>query len=192
MSLNNTLPFAEFPMLETRRLKLREPDLSDAEDMLVFRGDPYVQRFNSEPMTDVSQAKELITGYHAAYLKATGILWGITLKGRDTVIGTVSLGIRYWISHHRADLGYDLAHAYWGQGIGREAVQEVVRFGFERMGLNRIEAETIEDNDESRKLLDKLGFVCEGIRRGYSLEDDAKYHGSAIYGLLKSEYKPRE
>ena len=192
MILNNPLSFAEFPVLETKRLMLREPDLSDAEDMLVFRGDPFVQRFNSEPMTDVSQAKELITDFHAEYLKTVGILWGITLKGRNTVIGTVSLGISRWISHHRAELGYDLAHAYWGQGIGREAVQEVVRFGFERLGLNRIEAETIEDNHESRKLLDKLGFVCEGIRRGYSLEDDAKYHGSAIYGLLKSEYKPRE
>jgi RimJ/RimL family protein N-acetyltransferase len=57
------------------------------------------------------------------------------------------------------------------------------------MGLNRIEAETIEDNRESRWMLDKLGFVLEGVRREYSLEDDGKYHGSAMYGLLRSEYR---
>jgi ribosomal-protein-alanine N-acetyltransferase len=57
------------------------------------------------------------------------------------------------------------------------------------MDLNRIEAETIEDNHESRHMLEKLGFVCEGIRREYSLEDDGEYHGSAMYGLLRSEYK---
>jgi ribosomal-protein-alanine N-acetyltransferase len=87
-------------------------------------------------------------------------------------------------------LGYDLAHTYWGRGIGREAVREIIRYGFERMGLNRIEAATIEDNHESRRMLEKLGFTCEGIRRGYSLEDDGEYHGSAMYGLLRDEYKP--
>jgi len=190
MILNNQPTFAEFPRLETKRLILREPTLPDAEDVFVFRSDPIVQRFNSEPMTDVSQAEELITNHHAKYLRTDGILWGITLKGKDTVIGSVGFSRRS--NHNRAMLGYDLAHEYWGQGIGSESVQEVIRFGFERMGLNRIEAETIEDNHESRKMLDKLGFVCEGIRRGYSLEDDGKYHGSAIYGLLKSEYKPRD
>ena len=62
-------------------------------------------------------------------------------------------------------------------------------FGFERMGLNRIEVETIEDNHESRRMLEKLGFILEGIRREYSLEDDGDYHGSAMYGLLRSEYR---
>jgi len=85
---------------------------------------------------------------------------------------------------------YDLAREHWGKGIGSEAVREILRFGFERMGLNRIGAETIEDNLESRRMLEKLGFVLEGIRRGYSLEDDGKYHGSVMYGLLRNEFKP--
>ena len=87
---------------------------------------------------------------------------------------------------------YDLAHAYWGQGIGSEAVIEIIRFGFERMHLNRIEAETIEDNHESVRMLEKLGFECEGIRRGYSFEDDGDYHGSAMFGLLRSEFHTRK
>ncbi len=85
--------------------------------------------------------------------------------------------------------GYDLAHEYWGKGIGSAAVSEIIRFGFERMGLNRIETETIDDNHESMRMLEKLGFTCEGFRREYSLEDDGKYHGSVMYGLLRNEHR---
>jgi len=52
------------------------------------------------------------------------------------------------------------------------------------MQLNRIEAATIEDNHEFRRMLEKLEFVCEGICREYPLEDDGEYHGSAMYALL--------
>ena len=188
MNSMDQIDFSEFPILETKRLRLREPVLSDAADIFVFRSDPVVQRYNSKPMEDVSEAKEYVRRHRAEYLNQDGIVWAVTLKAQDTVIGLV--GFHNWSYHNRAMLGYDLAHAYWGQGIGSEAVRQIIRFGFERMDLNRIEGETIEDNHESRRMLEKLDFVCEGIRRGYSLEDDGEYHGSAMYGLLRSEYDP--
>jgi ribosomal-protein-alanine N-acetyltransferase len=176
----------EFPVLETERLILREPVLSDAADIFVFRSDSFVQRYNSIPMEDISEAKELIEELHAIYRRQDGICWGVTLKEQDTVIGLFGFG--NWSVHNRAMLGYDLAHEHWEKGIGTEAAREIIRYGFEKMELNRIDADTIEDNHESRRLLEKLGFTCEGIRREYSLEDDGKYHGSTINGLLRSEY----
>lgn len=181
---------SEFPILETERLILREPVQSDAADIYVFRSDPLVQRYNSKPMENVSEARELIEQLRAIYLRQDGISWGVTLKGQKTVIGLFGFG--NWSVHNRAMLGYDLAHEHWGKGIGTEAAQVIIRFGFEKMELNRIDADTIEDNHESRRLLEKLGFTCEGIRREYSLEDDGKYHGSTINGLLRSEYNPRK
>ncbi|MGB3716891.1 MAG: GNAT family N-acetyltransferase [Candidatus Promineifilaceae bacterium] len=188
MNTVEELEFSEFPILETKRLILREPVVTDAADFFVFQSDPYVQRYNMKPLKNVSRAEEMIERSRAIYSRHDGILWAVTLKGQDTVIGSV--GFSAWSYHNRAMLGYDLALAYWGRGIGSEAVRAIIRFGFERMGLNRIEAETIEDNHESRRMLEKLEFTCEGIRRGYSLEDDGEYHGSAMYGLLRSEYNP--
>ena len=72
------------------------------------------------------------------------------------------------------------------------AAREIIRFGFERMHLNRIDADTIEDNHESVRMLKKLGFVREGIRRGYSHEDDGEYHASTINGLPRSDYYARK
>ncbi len=196
--------FSEFPLLETKRLILRDLVLTDAADIFVFRSDAYVQRYNSKPLVEVSEAEAHIKRYRAAYFNQERILWAVTLKGqglgsskglnyrkglcyrKGTVIGLV--GFSDWSrNHNRAMLGYDLTRAYWGQGIGSEAVREIIRFGFERMHLNRIEAETIEDNHESVRMLEKIGFTREGIRRGYSYEDDGEYHGSAMYGLLRSD-----
>jgi ribosomal-protein-alanine N-acetyltransferase len=176
-----------FPILKTKRLILREPVLSDAADIFVFCSDPVVQKYNARPIVSVSEAEELIVRNRAMFHREDGIVWAVTLKGEDRVIGMV--GFSAWSYHNRAMAGYDLAREYWGRGIGSEAVTRIIRFGFERMGLNRIEAETIEDNHESRRMLEKLGFILEGIRREYSLEDDGDYHGSAMYGLLRSEYR---
>ena len=65
---------------------------------------------------------------------------------------------------------------------------EVVRFGFERQNLNRIEAATIADNFQSVALLTKLGFRLEGLRREFSWEEDGTFHDSAMYALLRSEF----
>ena len=80
------------------------------------------------------------------------------------------------------------AHAFWGQGIGTEGVQAIIRYGFTQLNLNRIEAATIADNHESVNLLKKLGFRLEGIRRGYSWEEDGTFHDSAMFGLLRDEF----
>lgn len=189
MKTRRPYDFTEFPVMNTKRLILREPKLSDAADIFVFRSDPIVQRYNAKPMEDISEAREFIERHLAEYERRERIMWAVALKGAGTVIGLVGFG-NWSHNHNRAMLGYDLAYEHWGKGYGSEAVREIIRFGFERMGLNRIEAATIEDNHESVRMLEKLGFTCEGIRRGYSYEEDGEYHGSAMYGLLQSEYNP--
>ena len=176
-----------FPTLSTERLLLREVDPADARDLLTFRGDPDVQRFNSRPMTDISEALTLIDTVRKWYLALKGIHWGVTLHGDQRVIGLCSLhGLNRF--HQRGSIGYDLAREFWGQGIASEAVSAVVRFAFEQLALNRLEAVTIADNFRSVVLLERLGFQLEGTRREHSLEDDGLFHSSTIYGLLRREY----
>jgi ribosomal-protein-alanine N-acetyltransferase len=89
--------------------------------------------------------------------------------------------------HRRAEIGYELARAWWGQGLGAEAVREVAQFAFDCLQLHRIEAATIADNPRSVAMLERIGFQREGTRRGYSMEDDGVFHDGAIYGLLAHE-----
>lgn len=183
--------FSEFPELTTERLRLRPLRAADAAAVLVFRGDPVVQKYNAEPLQSVHEAADFIRELNDAYEARRVLVWGVTLHEEDTVIGAVSL--HSWNrTHRRAIVGYDLAHAYWGRGIGSEAVRAVLRFGFTQLDLNRIGAPTIADNHESVGLLKKLGFTLEGIRRGYSWEWDGTFHDSAIFGLLRDEFMESE
>ncbi len=183
MKNNTTL----FPTLTTERLILRELRPDDAADVLLFRGDPYVQRFNSEPLKTIEEAAAFIEELNAGNQAGRWLEWTITLQGEERALGVVGLGS--WAKYHRrAEVGYDLARAFWGRGIGTEAVRAVVNYGFTQLNLNRIEAATIADNHESVKLLKKLGFWLEGIRRGYSWEEDGTFHDSAMFALLCEEF----
>ena len=82
----------------------------------------------------------------------------------NIVAGNISCTWHKDVYAKTVELGYFIGENYWGKGIASEAVREIIRFGYDKMELNRIEAETIEDNHESRRMLEKLGFVLEGIQ----------------------------
>lgn len=179
--------FSRFPVLTTDRLVLREWIPSDAADMYSFRSDPETQYFNSEPMRDVSEATATIEEVRASFAAGEQIQWAVTLRPDDRAIGW--FGFNYWQRfHRRAEIGYDLHRAYWGRGIAHEGVAAMVEFGFGELGLHRIETETILDNVRSVRLLERLGFQREGVRRDYTLEADGEFHASTVWGLLEQEY----
>lgn len=179
--------FNTFPVLTAERLVLRELRLSDATDVLVFRGDPIVQKYDDPVIHTMAEAQAFIEELHDEYRARHGINWAVTLPDTDVVVGIFSL--HHWDQYHRrAEAGYGLAYIYWGQGFGSEALQAIVRFGFEQLTLHRIYARTIADNHESVRLLERLGFLREGTLRKHSWEDDDTFHDSVIYGLLREEF----
>jgi ribosomal-protein-alanine N-acetyltransferase len=181
--------FEAFPVLTTERLVLRELVPEDAPDLFRFRSDAEEQRFNSEPLRTVAAALALIEELRTGYAAGQQVQWGVTLAGEGRVVGL--MGINSWErGHRRAEIGYDLARPLWGRGLAGEAVAAIVRFGFERLRLNRIEAFTIADNVRSVRMLERLGFRREGLRRELTLEDDGLFHDGTIYGLLRREYAP--
>ena len=179
--------FTTFPVLVTERLILRDLRQSDAADVLVFRGDPIVQKYDDPVIHSEAEALAFIDELHAEYHNQEGISWAVSLKKQDVVIG--AFGLHHWNQYHRqAEAGYGLAGAYWGRGMGYEALRAIVQFGFDQMDLNRIYARTIADNHRSVKLLERLGFQHEGTQRKHSWEDDGTFHDSAIYGMLAQEF----
>lgn len=177
-----------FPILLTERLVLRDISLADADDVFTFAGDPVVQQWDGGPVNDVAIVAEWIEKDRAAAAEWKQFVWGITLKPSDTVIGRVSLGS--WAKHNNyAEIGYDLAKAYWRRGIGSEAVLAVVRFAFDVLRLHRVQAFPTMDNVASLRLLEKLGFVHEGTNREILLLDDGLYHSVGQYSMLEQEYR---
>lgn len=66
----------------------------------------------------------------------------------------------------QGEIGYELAPEHWRKGIMTEVVETIVHYGFEELGLHRIEAFVVPNHTASRKLLEKTGFTEEGILGG--------------------------
>lgn len=108
--------------------------------------------------------------------------------GGDMVhIGNIKIGpINKLYSY--ADISYFIGNKdYWGVGLATEAIKAVLKFGFEIIGLNRIQAGVFGKNAGSIKALEKAGFMLEGnFRRQLCTKDfcDDGLH----YGILKDEW----
>jgi ribosomal-protein-alanine N-acetyltransferase len=86
------------------------------------------------------------------------------------------------------ELGYVLNPKLWGLGIAVEAGQAIIGFGFNELGLNRIEAKYIVGNTASRRVMEKLGMKYEGTMRS-SMLIKGIYRDIGICSILKSEVR---
>ncbi|GGA85422.1 GNAT family N-acetyltransferase [Ornithinibacillus halotolerans] len=175
-----------FPILETNRLILRQITEKDAEDILKYLSDEEVmQYYGLEPFESIHDALEEISWYQSLQNNKTGTRWGITLKESDVVIG--SCGFHNTNSeHYRTEIGFELSKEYWGKGIAREAVEAILTYGFNELNLNRIEALIEPPNQSSQKLVERLGFIREGLLRDYEFTS-GKFDDLYMYSLLKKD-----
>ncbi len=182
--------FTRFPELTTPRLRLRELRLSDAEALFAIKSDFEVTRhYSAEPLQSINESLSWIQNRLADYAKRNSLVWAITRKDEDRLIGTCLFW--HWdFGSNCVEIGYELNPLYNRQGMMAEAASAVVGLGFEKLDLHRIEAETSIENEPSRKLLEKLGFTLEGTLRERNLFR-GKYHDECYYGLLREEWLKR-
>jgi [ribosomal protein S5]-alanine N-acetyltransferase len=94
-----------------------------------------------------------------------GLYWTLARRDNNQIIGSVGLYMNN--HHHRAEICYDLAKAYWRKGIMEKALKVTIDFAFEKLGLHRVEALTLKENVASIGILTKMGFEREGTLRKY-------------------------
>ena len=186
--MNLDCVFQGFPHLETERFGLRKLELSDAESLFTILADEEVTRFyDDETFTEISQAKAQIQAWANGFDERRSIRWGIVRREDDIVIGTCGYyGFNVW--HRRGSLGFELARSYWRQGIMTEALETIIAFGFNEVGLNRIQAVVMPGNEGSEKLLEKLGFRREGVLREYENWGKKGFVDVLMFSLLRHEY----
>ncbi|MBL0356759.1 MAG: GNAT family N-acetyltransferase [Chitinophagaceae bacterium] len=177
------LNFTPFPILSTERLVLRAVEQTDANEIFFLRSDQRVlQYLDKAPATSDEEAKDFINLIQQDQLNNNSILWGITLKNKPLIIGTIG----YWRmqkEHYRAEIGYVLHPDLQGKGVMNEAMQAVLKYGFETMNLHSVEANVNPANIASVKLLKKNNFIKEAyFKENYYY--NGKFFDSLIYSLL--------
>ncbi len=176
-----------FPILETKRLLLREIDSSDVKDVFSFRSNEEAMKYISRPIAktedDVLTLINLMKNFHE---KEQGISWGICYKENSTIIGTIGY-VNIDKENHRGEIGYMLHPDYHRKGIMQEAIETIINVGFQQFNFHSISATIHPDNIASRNILLKNKFVQEA-----HFKEDFFYNGvfmdTVIFGLLKKSY----
>ncbi len=138
----------------------------------------------SKPVRDIAQAKEKLN-----MLMQAGDSFAIVLTETMKVVGVIS--VRQDIHRFNRNaymLGYVLQRDYWGRGIMPQAVGYMVKYLFRNMGADVVAAAHFVGNEQSKRVLEKCGFVYEGTMRADYLRYDGAVLDSCIYSILPDEH----
>lgn len=155
-------------IIETKRLLLRTFTENDAHLIYDLNLDPDVTCYTHDPVKDMANAAEIlekvILPQYALYNHGR---WAVLVKPELKFIGWC--GLKYRAELNEIDLGYRFKKESWGKGYATEAAYASIKYGFEKLGLQRIVGRADVDNIGSWKVLEKCGmtFIGEEKIKGY-------------------------
>lgn len=174
------------PLL-TERLELRDFREEDISAVHRWASDPEVVRFMCWGPNTREHTREFLQRKFAERTGEPRRTWDLAVVRREAgrVIGSV--GLRLDEQMQQAALGYCYDQDAWGQGFATEAAREILRFGFEDLGLHRVHASVDTRNGASIRVLDKIGMRPEGRLREHVLQH-GEWRDSYIYAILCREW----
>ena len=180
---------SEQPTLTTERLTLRPFIADDAFDVERLAGMREIAdtTLNIPHPYPHGGAAEWILTHGPAWNERSNATFAIVDNATGRLAGAISLMIKP--EHRRAELGYWIALNCWNRGYATEASQRLIDFGFEVLGLHRIEARHFVRNRASGRVMQKLGMQHEGIERDWAIKWD-RFETLAVYSILEPEWRP--
>lgn len=178
--------FNPFPELATKRLILRRITADDTNEIFRLRSDERVMKYiDKERAVSIKDAEIFFNLINDSANANTGITWAIALKQRpDKMIGNIGFW-RIIKEHYRAEIGYMLHPDFWKKGIMKEALAEVIDFGFNEMKLHSIEAQINTGNTASAHILESVGFIKEAhFKENYFFQ--GIFSDTIVYSKLNS------
>jgi RimJ/RimL family protein N-acetyltransferase len=187
---NNELP----PMLidiSTDRIMLKEVSWDDLNHIHHHHLNPDVDRYNTlgipENIEITKDRLKLMIEAQKKFPRAT-YTWKILLKNPSQFMGMAGMSL----SNDRfklAEIYYGFLPEYWGKGYATEVAKALIKTGFEKFNLHKIEAGVAIDNHQSIKVLEKSGMTREGLRRKI-LPIRGEWKDNYHYGIVEDD--PRD
>ena len=178
-------------IIETQRLILRTWHDDDAEIFAKINQDPKVIEFLRGPMS-LEEAKTFMEGTNR-HINAHGFgLFAATLKETKQLIGFIGLNIPGFEAPFTpcVEIGWRLAHQYWGKGYAHEGAKAVLKFGFEKFDLKEIVAFTAINNIRSTRVMEKIGMQrdLEGDFAHPKIATDHKLSQHMLYRISRGSF----
>jgi ribosomal-protein-alanine N-acetyltransferase len=176
--------FTPFPVLQTERLSLRKLSLDDANEIFFLRSDEKVNKYMERTRAaSLEDAHNFINKTNHEIENNQCVDWAIAFKDDRGLIGSIC----FWnisIEENKAEVGYELLPDFQGKGIAQEALSAVIKFGFEVMELQNIEAYTHKENAASIKLLEKFKFIRD-LHEESKIDFTVDNPNTVVYSLNK-------
>lgn len=178
----------KLPEIHTSRLLLRKFSVLDTENIYqIFSSRDVLQYWDSPPWTNIQQAQNFIENSQPGEHEQTGFRLAVDELATGQLIGQCSV-FEWNRSFRSIKIGYCFRVSSWGQGIATECAGAVLKWAFDNLDINRVQAETDTRNDASGRVLTKLGFVREGTLREDCIVN-GKVTDSHVYGLLRRDWQ---
>lgn len=177
------------PTLQTNRLLLRPPATAHLPDLqrLIGAWEIADTTLNVPHPYEDGMAEAWFKAQAERYENGEGVHFCIFLRVDQALIG--GIGLRLDPRHQRGELAYWIGVPFWGRGYCTEAARAIAAYGFNALGLNRIEALHFTRNPASGRVMQKIGMTYEGCLRQHVYRWD-KFEDVAVYGLLKQDLSP--
>jgi len=170
--------------LTTQRLILREVKMTDAGQLLAAMACPEVHSMHSNGFWNIADVRRYIAVLTKEYKAGKYRTLAIAERETDTLCGTITINVQEIFS--RAELGYWIAIPHRNKGYATEAARAVITYGFDELGMRRIQSFHSVGNPASGRVLEKAGMMYEGTLRQYNALDgrgaDAK-----MYAIVKPD-----
>lgn len=176
-------------ILETKRLMLRPWEETDAEDLYKYASHPDVGPIAGWAVhTSVENSLEIIRGVLSA-----PETYAVVLKETGHPVGSIGLMLgkasNIDIPDTEGEIGYWIGVPYWGQGLIPEAVQEIMRYGFEDLNLDKIWCGYFDGNIKSKRVQEKCGFHYHHTAKNVPCALEGVLHTEHIACLSKKEWE---
>lgn len=171
--------------IKTDRLLLRPIAQNDIQNIYKGLSHPDVIKYYGISFTSLEATEEQMIWYQQLEENETGIWWAISSIDGQTFYGAGGFN-NLSKQHKKAEIGFWLLPEFWGKGLMQEAFPLICNYGFEKLGLNRIEGFVESENINCKKAVEKLNFKLEGIMRDCEIKD-GKPLSIAVYSKLKTD-----
>ena len=181
--------------IETDRLTLRQPVLTDFRDWAALREEsadfltPWEPQWAPDHLSRKGFTNRV---YWAQRSISSGAAVPLFLVRRDDerLLGAITLDNIRRGPAQAGTLGYWIGAAHAREGYMREALLAVVHFAFGRLDLSRLEAACLPENAPSRRLLESCGFKYEGVAQSY-LQINGRWRTHVLYAALRADRRGR-
>jgi [ribosomal protein S5]-alanine N-acetyltransferase len=175
----------EFPIIKTERLLLRQFIESDTENVFKGLSHPDVVKYYGVSYNTLENTKYQMKFFNDLEENETGIWWAVCSLDNSIFYGAGGLN-NLSKEHKKAEIGFWLHTDFWGQGIMTEAMPLICKYGFDKLGIHRIEGFVETENLICKKAMDKLDFKHEGTMRDCELKN-GRFISLDIYAKINNE-----